>query len=92
MSIDKSQTSGPNPATAAGQVLGYTISLNATPPQTTGTVSNKSATITTATITVTGNSAAVGNTINVALSPADARFDGQRSVTAVTANTISYVE
>ena len=43
MSIDKVQTSGPNPATAAGQVLGYTISLNATPPQTVGNITNKTA-------------------------------------------------
>ena len=90
MSIDKSQTSGPNPATAAGQVIGYTISLNATPPRTTATPTSKSATTTTATITVTPHWAQTVNIILVALSPADPRFDGQRVVTAVTANTISF--
>lgn len=56
------------------------------------TVTNKALTSNVATLTFASHTFVVGQTVTVALSPADPVFDGTYQVTAVTATTISYAK
>lgn len=58
----------------------------------TATVTNKALTSNVATLTVGATDFIVGDTVVVALSPADATFDGTYAITAVTSTTISYAK
>src|ERR1041385_2990934 len=58
--------------------------------QSVATVSKKAITSNVATLTISAHTISVSDTIVVRLSPADARFDGTRTVTAVTATTVSF--
>lgn len=58
----------------------------------TATVTNKALTSNVATLTVGATDYIVGDSVVVALSPADATFDGTFTITAVTSTTISYAK
>lgn len=66
-----------------------TFSYTPTPPAAV-TVTNKAVTGGKAVLTSAGHGMNVGGFVVVALNPADARFDGTFTITAVTANTFSY--
>jgi hypothetical protein len=56
------------------------------------TVTNKALTSNVATLTIGTHTYVIGDQITVALTPADAVFDGAQTITAVTATTISYAK